>query len=320
MLLPEVETVPVTSGALGTEINADSAEFTYTGLQNINAGGDWPVKNVTASVGTQVHAGDPLLQIDVTSLKLQTERLRASLLQLEDQAKAGSSPPLDAQIEIAKQELQAQQAGYPADGVVRSPCAGTVWECDAWEGETVSSGKTAVSLVTKASVPSVQWTLSAQAGDAFQDVTGAAVTVQYLSSSTASSANETVYIKSRRFDAGTGEWTLTAPLNLKTVPGRGDLVSVQMSDEQKTYPRVVPASCVRESDGVDYLLTVSQRQGYFSEENYLTQMNVMVLAKNDLYVAVSGQGGVDIPVNTQVVEYSSKAVNEGDVVTVRSSQ
>lgn len=319
MLLPVAETVSVQAGTLDTGIDADTAEFTYTGLWNITAGGDWPVTKVLVSQGKKVRAGDALLQVDVSKLKLETEHLQASLLQLEEQATGGGSSALTAQIQIARQELDDQQAGYPADGIVKAPSDGTVWGCDAFEGRTVQAGKTALSLVTKDSVPSVQWTLSSQAGTAYQNMT-ATVTVQYLSDSTVGSDSATIYVADRTFDDSTDKWTFTAPLKLKVTPSKGDLVRVHMVDQQKSYQQVIPTSCVRTGGGGYYVLAVAQRQGYFSEESYLTRIPVDVLAKNDMYAAVAVNNGANIQSGMQVVQYSSKAVQEGDVVTVRNTQ
>ena len=277
------------------------------------------VTAVLKEEGNRVNAGDALFEVDARAFQLEVQRREMNIAALENALDSWMTEfnrgQTEAQLEMARTELEMYKETVPWDGFVRADKDGTILALSAKAGESVSPGALLCTLMDEASPWVAEFVLSEEEARGCKE--GCEVQLSYYAVMLEGDGSETkqrtaeTEISSMEYE--NGAVTFRAEFTEKNGLFIGQSVSVTAVLSSHTYPAVVPLSAIYEdSAGSHYLYMVGTRDGLFGEEQYAEKVSVEVLEENSFYAAVD-QGmfaGRDIIVST------TKALDDGKVVVV----
>ena len=264
----QVSVAPLRNQSIGRQLVAyGSVESSDQGIHAVTLSYDCIVRTVTATAGSRVAEGSPLLSVEPTPdarLQLDSARSVAALagrslissrqrfdlkLGTRDDLRAAEQASEDANLKV--ESLERRGVGDSGQTLL-SPSEGIVVKFNAVPGATVSAGNV---LVTVANAGSLRARLGIEPSDAGMIKAGQKVTLASVSRPGAVPVSGTVGSIDAIADPGTGSIDIRVPL----APGNewftGERVEGQIEVERKTA-LVAPASAVLPEDGKDVLYTV----------------------------------------------------------------
>ena len=346
--LPRVETARPTNGALVKEIfgegkveaNATYEEYTDTNLR---------VKDVMVGLGDRVTKGQPLINLDVDTLKSDYQDEQAGYQQLQlslagarddqdekqrdyDTIKILVEQGAEAAINLQNAEkalaeaerncenirlnleTQARKvenlAGQVAnDGVYTAPADGIITELNFAKGSMSNNSLPLYQLAD----PGQGFRLIVPVADDLADYAkpGDTVTVNVLSLEGKKAEAKIDKIVENSQHPGE-EKDLWIDLSLDGLTG-GEKAEIYLNKKTKQYPTLVPNSAVYSDSGGSYIYILKSRKGPLGEENYIQKMSVNVEDYDNEKSALSNM------VTGEVVVQSDKPLEDGDKVLKEAS-
>ena len=292
-----------------------------------------PLQITTALVkeGQSVTAGTALFEVDMGEISLQIKRLNLAILQIENQLAASgltrrAKQELQAQLDIARTELEQYQTQVPQDGQVLADRDGIITTLYVKDGTSAEGGTPLIELRPADAVPYVSFTLADEA--AYQpgnevEIRYAQV-VQYDNVPVTQETSLSTRIEKKEFDPEKNQFRFYAPFRIPEVNEdvtvniyEGQTLSVQVYEAPAAYNCVVPSNAVMEVSGggsSDYVVFVLQeKDGLFGRETYVQQIKVGKLAENGMYTAIDSKA---ITTFDKVVVSSDGALSSGMTVQV----
>jgi hypothetical protein len=316
-MLPEVETGSVSTGNLSNDLYYIGS-FDYTEKQTVTAGSNWLLTEVNCKIGDTVEKGDLLATVDMTDADLERRGLALNLESLQAALKQTTGTLARAQMQLSIDQAQRQldlfDESYPKNGKIYAKAAGRVLTASYVTGDTAYAGSVVFEIQTEDSRPVVSWTASYEEGRSF-DV-GDSVQIAFAVEQDGKQNQQSLknFIAQKELDAESGNWVFSLTLTnfTNTIPLQAR-PTITLTNELASGMQIVPVSALT-STGSDsaVVYVVNSRQGIFSEEYYITQVEVKVRAQNNIDAAVEG----NLAENAKVVTYSSKSLSNGAVVTL----
>lgn len=341
--LPRVETARPTNGALVKEIfgegtveaKATYEEYTDTSLR---------VKDVMVRLGDRVTIGQPLISLDVDTLKsdYQDEQARYQLLEISLAGARADQEQKQRDYDITKTlfdnggesavnvqnaqksladaerngqniqlnlEIQARKVENLAkqvedDGVYTAPANGIITELNFAKGSMTNNSLPLYKLAD----PGQGFRLIVPVANDLADYArpGDTVNVNILSleNKKAEGKIDKIVADSRHPGEEKDLWVV---LSLDGVTG-GEKGEIYLSKKTKQYPALVPNSAVYSDSGGSYIYILKSKKGPLGTENYIQKMSVNVEDYDNEKSALSDMVG------DEVVVQSDKSLADGDKV------
>jgi multidrug efflux pump subunit AcrA (membrane-fusion protein) len=213
----------------------------------------------------------------------------------------------DAELKVARLELEDIKKNTPDNGIIKAPADGTISSIMAQKGTIVNSGQQIFEIVKDQAGAFIKWTLDSKA--ASQADKGASVT---FTDSEKQEFNGTVKDKKFLVKANTYEYTAEVREKGKEFE-IGEKLDVLIQKKSVPYPKLLPNSSIIEEGGKSCVYVLKIKDGILGEEEYVDKIEVTVTEADDLYSAVSGS----ITDEDKIVMYSSKPLSDNIQVKSR---
>jgi len=344
--LPRVETARPTNGALVKEIFGEGqveAKGTYEEYTDTNL----RVKDVMVGLGDRVMKDQPLISLDVDTMKSDYQDVRYQQLQLslagaqdgqdekqrdydnmkilvEQGAEAainlqnaekalaeakrnGENIRLNLEIQARKLENLAKQVAR--GGVYTAPADGIITELNFAKGSMSNNSLPLYKLAD----PGLGFRLIVPVANDLADYArpGDTVNVNILSLEDKKAEGKIDKIVADSRHPGE-EKDLWVDLSLDGVTG-GEKGGIYLSKKTKQYPTLVPNSAVYSDSGGSYIYILKSQKGPLGTENYIQKVSVNVEDYDNEKSALSGM------VMDEVVVQSDKTLEDGDKVLKEAS-
>lgn len=316
-MLPQVSTSKVSMGNISTTLNYDGA-FDYSKKQTVIAKEAWQFTEVNVKAGDPVEKGDVLAKINMADADLTARQLEMNIKGLETQLKntygkdAKAAVQLSLDVERRKQEQFF--ATYPKNGVIKAKTDGRVLACNYQTGDVAVPETLVMDLQTSDSQPIVQWTTSLEEGESMNVDSSVALNFIALKKGSKELFTLKSEITSKVQDVENNCWNFEVQMGMfdNQIPLESK-PRITYSEATANGQTIVPVSALTYMGGDQAILyVVSTRQGVFGEENIVKQVEVKVLADNNINAAIEGT----LEQNDKIVTYASKSLHDGAVVAV----
>lgn len=346
--LPRVETARTTNGALVKEIFGEGtveAKATYEEYAESNL----RVRDVLVGLGDRVTIGQPLISLDVDSLKsdyqdeqARCQQLEISLAEAEAEreqkqrdyniAKAifadGGETAVNVQnaeksladagrncqntrlnLEIQARKVKKLAKQVKGDGVYTAPADGIITELNFAKGTMANNSLPLYKLAD----PGQGFRLIVPVANDLADYAkpGDMVNVNILSLEGKKAEGKIDKIVTGSRHPGE-EKDLWIDLTVDGLTG-GEKGEIYLSKKTKQYPTLVPNSAVYSDSGGSYIYILKSKKGPLGTENYIQKMSVNVEDYDNGKCALSGM------VTDEVVVQSDKPLEDGDKVLKEAS-
>lgn len=254
-----------------------------------------------------------------TTTAVSEEKLNLTIMEYQNmlnpqQLTQTQKSELQMQIDIAKNELKSFKNKLPVDGKIIAEQDGKVLTVDVKPGQSVTRGQLLVGFIPSVTMPVITWDTSYEAGLDFS--VGSSVTATFKVNIDGLSKNQTlaVNITSKKIDDATGLWKFTADFPESEYEiNMGRAIGISMTKKSDMYMQVVPLACIqKDENGKDIIRVIRQRSGLFSEEDYVSELEVKIIETNNLSAAIECDG---IYSSMRLIKYTTKPIRAGAVVT-----
>jgi len=267
--------------------------------------------------GNRVDAGDPVFEVDAREFLLEIQRREMNIAALENALDSWMTEfnreQTEAQLEMARTELEMYKESVPWEGVVCADAAGTILQMNGEVGDTLPAGAVYCTVMKEEAPWEAEFVLTEEEARGYKE--GCEVQLTYYAVMLEGDGTESkqrtanTAISSMKYE--NGYVVFRAPFEETNGLQIGQSVSVTAVLSSRVYPCVVPLAAVYEdAGGSHYLYMVNTRDGLFGEEQYAEKVTVEVLEENSFYAALD-QGmfaGRDIIVS------ATRALEDGKVV------
>ncbi|WMJ22346.1 hypothetical protein RBG61_10150 [Paludicola sp. MB14-C6] len=257
--------------------------------------------------------------------KIATNQLSLSILQAQTQLKKDTISQqqveeLKKQLDIANDQLRAKKASFETSGKIVSLCDGKVSKYYVKEGDRITKGQLIADIASTSSKPCVSFALSKEAGEDLPS--GCKVVLKYktyekdpISGITSSKMNEITAVASfKKYNPKENNYIFSAPYDEKKSISREAVVDVKMIQTSTAYTTILPKACVTQNkDQKDCIFVITKKQGLFKQENVVKEVEVKVLDRNNINVAIDS---FEVRPEDEVLLYSSKPIKDGSVISV----
>ena len=280
------------------------------------------IKKVYAAAGDAVAAGDIILEVDAREFQVEIKKMELAILQFKDAVAEANSEkslrPLHLELEIAQDELDLYKESVPYDGKIPAGCEGTVSQIYVQEGQSVSSGSVLYDFIKQDVKPQVQFSLTKDMADLYP--IGSTVYLTY--SKMVMENGQPVVSPCREKTVITEKRQQNSTVNFFTNIGEkndaglqsGTSVNITAVSSSDVYDYIIPLSAVSETaSGGLSIYALKTRNGLFGKEDYVEEISIEEIAKNNISMAISGEG---ITADLQIVISASRPVSEGQIVKV----
>ncbi|MFZ2539719.1 MAG: hypothetical protein WAX04_12610 [Oscillospiraceae bacterium] len=248
------------------------------------------------------------------------EQLELAVMRLENQLKEQpvlseqQKSELLAQLSIAKLEIETQKQSYPKDGKVIATGSGTVMGLNAKAGDSIVAGQQLFYILSEKSKPCIEWEMDLQEGDIYAINSEVTVAVDIIKGKYSQAEQVAALISKKKFDNKTNKWNFTAEFQEDVKLKETTIPKISLVNASENHRMIVPLSCIIEKQGGKFAVqTLEKKQGLFSEETAIREVKVEVIDKNNLYAAINGD---ELYWQSKIVQYASKPISEGAVVSV----
>ena len=278
------------------------------------------ITEVCVEDGEGVSAGDVLFRLDAREFEIEIRQRELAIASMEKTLQNWMTDfdrsQLQAQVEIAQEQLEIYRETVPWEGTICAPENGRILRVLGETGET-AGGETLCTYVAAGTEWEAEFALSEEAARGYTE--GCKVYLTYYrtvfdqNTEKTEEYTETSEISSREYRDG--YVVFRAPIRQTGgILHDGLEVSVTAELSAYTYPCVIPRSAIWNGPyGQQYIYTISTRDGLFGEETYVQAVAVTVLAENSYYAAVKR----DIWAAYDVVIGTTKGLTDGAVVVVQ---
>jgi len=289
-----------------------TGEVQYENTQHLIYDIPLKITEVFVGSGDSVRSGDVIMEVDSRELALELKKKELTVIQLRNQNDEISQ----LQLEIAEEDVALFKAKYPTDGKIRAGFAGTIYNINAANGETIPSNIVLASIYDENSPANVIFYLSEDDAEFFDEGDSAVLHFsETLNSGSKYATNMQVKknssISSKQFILKDVLYKYTVPITNEFLY-HGQRIQLQIINKSAIYDTVIPSSALhRNIEDIYYVFTIKPRDSIWGEEYYTEIVNVELIYDNGVNAAISY---IPLLWKEKIVVSSSRFLVPGEIV------
>ncbi|QAA32320.1 efflux RND transporter periplasmic adaptor subunit [Clostridium manihotivorum] len=316
MLLPEVSTAQLKSGAIGDTFETEGI-INYENTHKIICQSDWEVQDIAVQVNKPVKKGDILGKVDNSKVILEEREEQAQIMKLENELKSLQATPngdvdkiKESQYELSTEKLKLSQIrkGLDQNGNILCDMDGKIVNISGQATEDAVKSTALFEIVDDN--PKFIVKFEANPKDAERLAIGSNIDVLIKTKDNNKDNKITSSISEKTYNMEKDSYTFLAEINNAGQLKPGDKVTINLVEDSKRYDNVIPKACLTEEAGEDYVYIVKDKTNALGGELYVEKVPVQVIASDSINCAIKMENSNDISGGYGVVVNSSKQIED----------